>query len=150
MGTEQAFAVAFGLVFLVLVGLYFLARSSSENADAPQPIWWRAVRGGVTIVMVTFLICGGTVVLLNGAPNYFLSAGVAAFCYGLAITVSSGRKFKPSILRIRWLASAMMFSLWAIGAAVEGGPVAMLGAILSLMVATFWWWLVFKIHWSER
>ena len=58
--------------------------------------------------------------------------------------------FKASILRIRWLASALMFSLFAVGAAVEGGSVGIGGAILSAVVATFWWWLVVRIPWSDR
>jgi hypothetical protein len=90
----QAFAIAFGLVFLILGGLYVFARGNRQNPDAPQPLWWRVVRLGVTIVQVTFLVYVGTIVLSNGAPNYFLSAGVATICYGEAIAVASGRRFE--------------------------------------------------------
>ena len=150
MGGGQAFAVAFGLVFLVLGGLYVFARSHGEKPDDPQPTWWVALRASATIGTVIFLVYVGTLVLANDAPNYFLSAGAAVFCYGEAISVASGKVFKPSILRIRWLVFALTFSLFAVGAADEGGPVGIGGAILSVLVATFWWWLVVKIPWSAR
>lgn len=149
MGGGQAFAVALGLVFLVFAGLYVLARSHREKPDDPQPIWWMALGASATIGIVIFFVYVGTLVLSHGAPNYFLSAGVAVFCYGVAIS-ASGKIFKPSILRARWLAFALMFSLFAVGAAIEGGPVGIGGAILSVLVASFWWSLVVKIPWSKR
>jgi len=105
----------------------------------------RAVRASLRIVSVAFLVYVGTLVLANGAPNYFISAGVAVFCYGLAIAILGGEMFKASILRIKWFSYALMFSLLAVGAAVQGGPVGITCAILFGLVATFWWWLVAKI-----
>ena len=88
--------------------------------------------------------------LAHGSPNYFFSAGAAVFCYSEAICVASGKVFKPSVLRMRWLVFALMFSLFAVGAAVEGGSIGVGGAILSMFVANFWCWLVVKVRWSER
>jgi hypothetical protein len=39
-----------------------------------------------------------------------------------------------------------MASLFAVGAAMETGPVWMLGAILSLGLSAFWFWML-KIIW---
>src|SRR5687768_5318797 len=148
MDIWQALAVALGLVLLVHGGLYISARSFSERPDNAQPIWWRPVRAGLRIGTVIFLLYSGTFVLTNGAPN-FVSGGVAIFSYGQAIIVSGHKMFETSIFRIRALVSALMFSLFAVGAAIEGGPIGLGGAILSVVVATFWWWLALKIPWSE-
>lgn len=77
MEIGKAFAVAFGLAFLILGGLYLVYRSESvaqkqrENPALPQPKVWLLVHYGVTALFVALLLYTGTLVLMIGVPNYF-------------------------------------------------------------------------------
>ncbi len=150
MAVWQAFGVAFGLTLVVLGYLYVIYRSHTENPDVPQPTWWQLVRGSVTLVFVALLLYAGTLVGINGGPNYFISAGVAIFCYVAALDFARRAQSKPSILLVRWYANVAAGSLFGIGSAVEGGPVGLLGVILSLLFTAFWLWVVVKIPWPAR
>jgi hypothetical protein len=108
-----------------------------------------AVTVGLVLLVFGFLLYVGSTVVANGAPNDFVNAAIVVFCLSVAIGIASGNRTQPSILRIKWTAHAVMASLFAVGAALEGGP-GIVGAILFLCMAAFWWWLLVKIRWTDR
>ena len=113
-------------------------------------IWLKVVRRGVTIAAASFLVYIGITVIANGAPNHFISAAIAVFCLSAAIGLAGGDRFEPSILRMKWAANAVTASLFAVGAVLEGGPIGILGAILSVFIAAFWGWMLLKIRFTDR
>ena len=107
MAVSQAFAVAFGLAFLILGGLYVCVRSEQaaqrhrENPAVPQSRVWLLAQRAVTALFVTLSLCGGTFLLVIGRPKFF-RAGVATLIYSQALEPTFG--LKPAVLRAKWSA----------------------------------------------
>jgi hypothetical protein len=138
----QAFAVAFGLAFLILGGGYVMVRSHQEaerhreNRDAPQSTIWLFVDRGFTVLFVSGALYLGTSGLIDGWPNFFIAAGLSTLLYVQALKRAFG--LNPSVLRIMCSAYVLAGVLSGIGSALYGGRLGTLGAILSVAWAATW------------
>lgn len=145
MEIGKAFAVAFGLAFLILGGLYLVYRSESvaqkqrENPALPQPKVWLLVHYGVTALFVALLLYTGTLVLMIGVPNHFVGVGLAIYIYAVALNRVIGLR-SPAGFRVQCLAYVLAGALCAFGAVLHGGPIGALGAIGSLVLVSPWLW----------
>ena len=150
MAAGQAFAVAVGLVFLILGGLYVIVRSEQaaqhqrEHPDLPQSKVWLLTHRAMTIFFVGISLSVGTWLLTHGRPNVLFAAGVATLCYANAVSQAFG--LNAVTLRVKWSVYALGGSLCAVGSALHGGPVGILGATLALLMSAFWFWMA-KIIW---
>jgi hypothetical protein len=153
MAVSQAFAVAFGLVFLILGGLYVMVRSEeaaqrhSEHPGGPQSTVWLLAHRVLTVLFVGMFLCVGTWLLIHFRPNVFLAVGLAILFYAHALKHAFG--LKVAVLRTTWSAYVLAGLLCGVGSAVHGGIIGILGAILSLVWATAWLWML-KIIWHPR
>jgi hypothetical protein len=153
MRIGQAFAIAFGLAFLILGGLYLVFRSESvaqkqrENPALPQPKGWLLVHRGFIAFVVAVHLYAGTFFLINGFPNYFVAVGAAIMFYAQALRRGLGLRFLHAGLRVESLANVAGGSLCAVGSVLHGGPIGALGAIGSLVWVTTWLW-VLKTFWK--
>jgi hypothetical protein len=144
MAVGQAFAVAFGLTFVILGGLYVVFRSGlaaqrqRENPAVPQSTIWLIADRGLTVLLVALLLYVGTFLLIHPSPNVFFAAGVATSVYGQALLKAFG--LKPWVLRATWSAYVLAGLLCGVGAALHGGPVGIFGVTLSLVFSAFWLW----------
>jgi hypothetical protein len=150
MTVGQAFAVAFGLVFLILGGLYVVVRSEQaaerqrENPGGPQSTVWLLAHRVITISFVGVALYTGTWLLIHRRPNVFFAAGLAIWLYARALKNAFG--FNLAVLRTTWSANVLTGLLCGVGSALHGGPIGIMGAILSLVWATVWLWML-KIFW---
>jgi hypothetical protein len=142
----HAFAVAFGLVFLILGGLYVMVRSEQatqrerENPGGPHSTGWLLAHRVITVLFVGVALYAGTWLLIHSRPNVFFAAGLATLLYAHALKQAFG--LKPAVLRTTWSAYVLAGLLGGIGSALHGGPIGIIGAILSLVWATAWLWIV--------
>jgi hypothetical protein len=150
MGIAQAVAVAFGLTFLILGYLYVVFRSGlaaqqqRENPAVPQSTVWLIAHHGVRGFLAALSLCAGTLLLIHPSPNVFFAAGVATWCYALALRMAFG--FKPWVQRAMWSANVVAGVLFGIQSALHGGPIGVLGIIWSLAFSAFWLWALIRIR----
>jgi hypothetical protein len=150
MAVGQAFAVAFGLAFLMLGGLYVVFRSglaTQRRRDAPtvpEPTGWLIAGRGLTAFMVALFLGAGAFLLLHPAPNVFFAAGVAAWLSGQAMMRAFG--FTRTALRATWSAYVLGGLLCAAGAGLHGGTAGILGVTLSLAFSAFWLWALTMVR----
>ena len=145
MAADQAFAVAFGLAFAVLGGLYVLVRSEQaaqrarENPTLEDSKFWLLAHRIVTIVVVGMLLIAGSWLLAHGQPNVPFAAGMATLFYAKGVSHAFG--FSPARLRVTWSGYALAGLLCAAGSMIYGGPIGILGMAGSLAFSAFWLWM---------
>jgi hypothetical protein len=150
MAPAQAFAVAVGLTFLILGSLYVIVRSEQaaerqrENPGAPQSTAWLLAHRVISISFAGVAVSAGTWLLMHGRPNVFFAAGLATLLYAHALKHALGLTL--AVLRTTWSAYVLTGVLCGLGSVLHGGPVGLIGAILSLVWATVWFWML-KIIW---
>jgi hypothetical protein len=152
MAVGQAFAIAFGLVFLIFGGMYVMVRGEQaaqrqrENPGGSQSTVWLLAHRAISLSFAGVALSAGTWLLAHGRPNLFFAAGMATLLYAHALKNALG--FTPAVLRTTWSAYALTGLLCGVGSALHGGPIGIIGAMLSLVWATAWLWML-KLIWRS-
>jgi hypothetical protein len=149
MAVGRAFAVAFGLAFLVLCGLFVMFRSGlaaqrlRENPASPRLSVWLIVHRSLPAFMVALTLGVGTFLLIYPASNVVVRAGVGTLAYAQALLMARHViGVKPWVLRTAWSVNVLGGLLCSVGSALHGGAIGIVGVTLSLAFSAFWLWLL--------
>lgn len=128
MSIGQAAAIACGLSFVILGGLYVVFRSGL----AAQRLFSSAL-----------LLTAATFVLIHPFPNLFIAAGVATAASGQALRAFG---LKPWALQIKWSANVLAGLLCAAGFGIHADPIRIFGVTISLFFSTSSLWVLLMIR----
>ena len=105
------------------------------------------LRTGFNLLVASFLLWVGTILLMNRQPNAWISSGLAVILYSQAFdyTVRAVRERQSTLpwrLQVRWTGYLAGACLCGVGSAMHGGAIGILGAIGAAFGSVFCLWLL--------